>query len=168
MERNEIESELAKLHPASFAWAMTCCRGNRSDAEEALQATYLKILDGRAQFAGRSSLKTWLFSVIRMTANEARRKSWLRGTLLERWNTENEVLQETAADEDQGNSKIAQALAQLPKRQKEVLELVFYHDLTVTEAAEVMKISVGSARVHYDRGKKALKESLIAMGIENE
>src|SRR5437868_14516480 len=40
--------ELDQLHPAAFAWALACCSGDRAAAEDALQASYLKVLDGRA------------------------------------------------------------------------------------------------------------------------
>lgn len=41
------EQRLEELHPASFGWAVQCCGGDRQEAEDVLQTTYLKVLDGR-------------------------------------------------------------------------------------------------------------------------
>src|SRR2546429_7362041 len=68
MSPEALERELDHLHPAAFGWALACCAGDRAAAEDALQASYLKILDGRARFDGRASFRTWLFSVVRYTA----------------------------------------------------------------------------------------------------
>ena len=55
MTPSEIEVELERLHPAGFAWALGCCGRNREDALDVLQTSYLKMLDGRARFGGRST-----------------------------------------------------------------------------------------------------------------
>jgi len=38
--------------------------------------------------------------------------------------------------------------------------------MTIEESAEVMGVSVGSARVHYDRGKRRILEQLAEEKIE--
>jgi RNA polymerase sigma-70 factor (ECF subfamily) len=48
----------------------------------------------------------------------------------------------------------------LSARQRQVLHLVFYQDLTVEEASRVLKISLGTARTHFERGKTQLRQRL--------
>ena len=167
MEISELKAELEKLHQASFGWALSCCRHNRADAEEVLQMVYLKILQGKAIYRGESKLQTWLFAVIRKTAITERRKQVLRslrtlGSTDENSSSEPEVELEWS----ELQRRFRQALAGLPKRQRETLHLVFYQDLSVAEAAEVMNIAIGSARRHYERGKKRLRESLDREGVD--
>ena len=71
MASDELEQQIAALHPASFAWALACTRWNAAEAEEVLQSVYLSILEGRARFDGRSTFKTWLFAVVRNMAARA-------------------------------------------------------------------------------------------------
>ena len=130
-----------------------------------LQVTYLKVLDGRARFGGRSSFRTWLFGVIHRTAADHRRRRALRDLLSLRWGVE-EASRAPAPAVDAGvenaqqRALLEQALAVLPRRQREVLLLVFYHELTVEDAAAVMAIGIGSARQHYARGKERLRKIL--------
>src|SRR5258706_11864354 len=85
MDREDLEAEMEHLHGASYAWALGCCRRDREEAEDVLQETYLKILDGKARFAGGSSFKTFLFGVIRRTAAAHWRRAWLRRSRLAAW-----------------------------------------------------------------------------------
>jgi RNA polymerase sigma factor (sigma-70 family) len=166
MEIAELKAELETLHSASFGWALHCCRRDRAEAEEVLQTVYLKILEGKACFRGEASLKTWLFAVIRKTAIGEHRKNILRKL---RWSASSEAtttsvspLEEpgVAFEKSETQALFQKALKSLPRRQREVLHLVFYQDLSLSEAAEVMSISIGSTRQHYERGKKRLRESL--------
>jgi RNA polymerase sigma-70 factor (ECF subfamily) len=157
MTPQKLEEELERLHAESFAWALGCCRRDRSEAEDVLQEAYLKILEGRARFLERSSLKTFFFSVIRRTASEHRRRAlWRR--FLPLGGENDRPLREPLADEPPTDSVerrifVGRALQALARRQQEVLTLVFAHGLTVEESAATLGISVGSARVHYQRGK---------------
>src|SRR5436309_3291999 len=131
MEIADFKAELERLHNASFGWALSCCRRDRAEAEEVLQTVYLKIFEGTARFRGESSLKTWLFAVIRKTAATEYRRRLLRSVRL-------------AADTNDANDLVASfdnptanfersevqshfqgALKTLPRRQREALHLVF-------------------------------------------
>ncbi len=165
MSRVELEAQLENLHRKSFAWSLSCCGGNREEAEEVLQLGYLKVLDGRARFGGRSSFKTWLFAVIRRTAQVRRRQATARRWLLAGWISREPrnsapSTPEARLQNSERSAWIRATLAALSPRQRQVLELVFYHDLTVREAADVLGVTIGTARVHYDRGKKELLKRL--------
>ena len=116
----------------------------------------MKILEGKARFDGRSLLKTWLFAVIRRTAAAHRRTRWFRYLAL----GQNGADAESALLHSERTAALVRALSRLARRQREVIELVFYHDLTIEQAAEVIGVSLGTARVHYQRGKQRLLQEL--------
>lgn len=166
MEISELKEELEKLHQASFGWALNCCRQNHADAEEVLQTVYLKIFQGKAIYRGESQLRTWLFAVIRKTAISERRKRVLRALLtITELEDKPSSQPEVELERSEMQQRFQHALSQLPGRQRETLHLVFYQDLSLSEAAEVMNISIGSARRHYERGKQRLREALDREGV---
>jgi RNA polymerase sigma factor (sigma-70 family) len=162
--QDALRTQLAERHREAYGWALVCCNRDHHEAQDVLQASYLKVLDGRARFDGQASFKTWLFSVIRLTAAEWRRGRLLRSLLLQRWGgAEPAPAEAPAADfdlEQQQRGRFLASLRTLPRRQREALYLVFYHDLSVNDAARVMAVSVGTARQHYERGKVKLKRLL--------
>ena len=108
-------------------------------ASSQLAATSLPSL----RIHGRSSLRTWFFSVVRRTAWEQRRRLWVREFLLARWSRQTALEPAREPDEALRSSEeshaLRQALAALPTRQREVLHLVFYQELTIEEAAKVLR-----------------------------
>jgi RNA polymerase sigma-70 factor (ECF subfamily) len=161
MDFAELKDELERLHAASFGWAVSCCRQNRAEAEEVLQAVYLKILEGKAIYRGESKLQTWLFSVIRKTAISYSRSALVRRLKSgEACRLTKQIEPQVDLERSQLQERFQLALANLPARQRETLHLVFYQDLTLREAAQVMGVSIGTARRHYERGKKNLRQAL--------
>ncbi len=164
---DELEARLTELHADSYGWALSCCGWNEVEAEDVVQTTYVKVLSGQAHYAGRSSFRTWLFGVVRLTALERRRREasiqQRADRLAEGWVPEPDAPlapDEALVEREQAN-RLRAALDELPERQREVVHLVFYQGLSVAEAATAMDVSLGSARTHYHRGKERLRSLLV-------
>jgi RNA polymerase sigma-70 factor (ECF subfamily) len=155
MDRAELEQQLQAFHAASFGWALACCDRDREEAEDVLQTVYVKVLDGKARFEGRAAFRTWLFAVIRRTAAGQRRTRWLRRLRFIPQNGDGGSIEHDLIRSERA-AALLRALPRLARRQREVLELVFYHDMTIEQAGQTLGIALGSARVHYERGKKRL------------
>lgn len=157
-------SALEAVHDQVFGWALSRCDYQHAVAEDLVQQAYVELLSGKAKFEGRSSLKTFVFSVVQNLARSRFRRIASRMRLLHdvKQNTVNEPVVVTTADK---NPALWQAVQGLPQRQRDIIELVFCRDMTIEEASGVMGVTIGTGRVHYDRAKKALRSSLIG-GIE--
>ncbi|MEW6735259.1 MAG: RNA polymerase sigma factor [Acidobacteriota bacterium] len=172
MESSELQAQLERYHQGSYTWALSCCFQDSFEAENILQSVYLKILEGKAKYSGQSSFKTWLFAVIRKTAIDKRRWNLRYKLGLSKYQERVQSNIGESPDEIVYRGQIKrlfeQALACLSDKQQEVLQLVFYHDLSLQEASEVMNISLGSARTHYERGKKQLYKLLEELKVFDE
>ena len=166
MESDELRNELASLHESAFGWAMVCCHRDRDLAVEVLQQAYLRILAGDAVYRKTSAFSTWAFGVIKMVALEQLRIERRHRDQLHSENLEAkrslDVADSTRVPIEQQElaEELDRALKQLSDRQREVLHLVFYQDMTIQQAATTLEITVGSARQHYQRGKANLQQKL--------
>jgi len=166
MQDARLKDMLEKHHKEAFTWAMKCCDHNLENTHETMQNTYLKILEGKAKYNGTATFKTWLFSIIRNTAIDLYRKRSRnelmvvkRGEVIENLGGMAEI--EEKIEKNEIKQMLQKALETLSEKQQEVLHLVFYHSLSINDAATIMEISIGSARTHYERGKKHLRKLLI-------
>ena len=160
--------ELQEVHDALFGWAMSRADFDRSAAEDLMQQAYVEVLSGRARFNNKSALKTFLFGVVQNLAMSLRRKNAIRLRIVRQHSAE--LMQDGRAEsarEHSDSGRVWRAVAQLPARQRDITELVFCRDVTIEEASNIMGVSVGTGRVHYDRAKKALANTLADMQDSN-
>ncbi len=130
---------------------------NRQQAEEVLQDVMLAAWNGAARFRGDSKVRTWLIAIARNHAINVRRKR--KPTLVElHENVDADTTGplERLERKAQANALRA-AIRQLPEQQRETLELVFFHQLTGPEAADVLGVSVGTIKSRLNPAKQTLR-----------
>ena len=163
MQSAALQSLMEQHHDESFRWALGCCQYDEDLASEVLQTVYLKILEGKARFEGRSQFKTWIFSVIRNTTIDFQRKRTRQLRLLKRASPTETAIEKPIQEQifyEERAVFLRRALEHLSARQRDVLLLVFYHEMTIEEAAKALNVSLGTARTHYERGKSRLRTIL--------
>ena len=121
-----------------------------------MQQAYVELLSGNARFDNKSSLKTFVFSVVQNLARSRFRRISSRLRLVKQYQQESV----TDAIEPVANDGVWRAVRALPARQRDIIELVFCRELTIEQAAAVMGVTTGTGRAHYDRAKKALRTRL--------
>ncbi|NNF34694.1 MAG: sigma-70 family RNA polymerase sigma factor [Saprospiraceae bacterium] len=151
---------LQELHKESYLWSLCCCSYNEELAKDVLQDAYLKVGENKAGNFSKTYRKTWFFSIIKYTAIDAMRKRKLYTVpVSEAFNLADDSKGTKEDSEHIDNFK--QILEELSTQQREVLTLVFYSNLTINEAAKILKMKVGTARTHYKRGKENFKKRLM-------
>lgn len=156
-------SALEALHEEVFSWALTRCDYNHSVAEDLVQQAYVELLTGKARYKQRSSLKTFVFGVVQNLSRSRYRRMASRMRLVTAMVEEAEPVVASSEDVD-ANRTLWNAVQNLPQRQRDIIELVFCRDMTIEAASTVMGVTKGTGRVHYDRAKKALRETMNQSG----
>jgi len=149
-------SALEAIHGQVYGWALSRCDFDHATAEDLMQQAYVELLSGSARFDNKSTLKTFVFSVVQNLARSRFRRISSRLRLVRQFRPE----AVTDAVEPSADDGVWRAVRALPARQRDIIELVFCRELTVEQASAVMGVSIGTGRVHYDRAKKALRARL--------
>lgn len=167
---------VARHHSAMLRLARTFVPST-AVAEEVVQDTWVGVVRGIDRFAGRSTFKTWLLTILvnraRSTGVREHRSVAIGddGPAVERsrFNSAGAWMsppQHWIEDSDERilaeelTSHIQSALDGLPARQREVVTLRDVEGLTSHEVCEVLDISEGNQRVLLHRGRSHLRGAL--------
>jgi RNA polymerase sigma-70 factor, ECF subfamily len=169
MRPGNIKQHLQDHHKEYYGWALHCCGPDKDIVPDVLQTAYLKMMEKQSSFREQSAFTTWAFAIIKNTARDAVKKGRKeRSRIRGEHHLKDEVYSSEAGDVSDKRLKqqfFAEALHLLTERQREILQLVFYHDLSLKEAGQVLNISTGAVSKHYDRAKKRLVSWLHQKGI---
>jgi RNA polymerase sigma factor (sigma-70 family) len=133
--------------------------GNVVDADDLLQATFLRVHRARGSFRTGLSLRSWLFTVAaRLRQDELRRRRRFASAekLLATADGEAGVPQDGQADSERA-SVVRAALEQLPEAQRMVLHLHRYEKMTFSEIAQVLGTTEGAVKLRAFRAYQRLR-----------
>jgi len=141
---------------------------NESSAEDLISEVFLDVWRQAGKFEGRSAVSTWLLSIARFKALSALRRR-----------SEDELDDETAsAIEDQADdpevalakkdkgAALRECLTDLSPEHREIVDLVYYHEKSVAEVAEIVGIPEATVKTRMFYARKKLSELLKERGID--
>jgi RNA polymerase sigma-70 factor, ECF subfamily len=159
-EKLAMQVLFARHRTPVYRWLLRFV-GNETVAEDLLSDVFFDVWQQAGRFEGRAAVTTWLLSIARFKALSARR----RRTDVEL----NETIETTVADSADNAEVVLEkkhqgevlrsALTKLSPEHREIIDLVYYHEKSVDEAAEILGIPSATVktRMFYARKKLAVQ-----------
>jgi len=158
-----LDKELvAELEPALMRYARRRV-ATEEQARDLVQETWLGALGGIDRFAGRSSLRTWLMSILRRKIIDSHRRKRPKITFEEHHSPPVDPPRERF-DDAAALRLIHEEIPGLPRRERQAVTFVDVEGLSREEAANRMGVKRTALRVMLHRGRRRLNDKLSAAG----
>jgi RNA polymerase sigma-70 factor (ECF subfamily) len=149
-----LRRELAAMLPELRAYARFLAR-DRSKSDDLVQDTVVRALGALGQFQQGTSLKAWMFTILRNAFYEQVRRRKRETAVME-------LHARTASEGIQLHhgeiTDLSQLLWLLPPLLREALVLVGAQEMTHEEAAVICGVPVGTMRARVSRARKQLSD----------
>lgn len=141
---------------------ISLCR-NIPDSEDLFQETWLKVMRKYGQYDESRPFEKWLFSVCVNTYKDSRRLFWRKRQMQFTSGEEKDFFLNSIPDCSNSNVDdyiaLRKCVDHLPSKQKIVIHLIYFKDLTESDVAEILKIPVGTVKSRLHKAKKLLREA---------
>lgn len=139
--------------------------GDRTEAEDILQEAFIRVWKNAAKWDQGCATRftTWFYRVVMNLSIDVKRKRKRKPVIAldEAFEVKSdEPRPDELLSDKQMAAKIAQALEQLPDRQKIAMTLCYLQGLGNKQAAEVLQITTGAIESLLVRGRKKMAELL--------
>ena len=133
--------------------SLSYCK-NKSDAEDVVQNTFVKLLKTDTEFVDDEHIRNWLVKVAVNECKNISKSFWYRNiTSFDELEKEPEY---TQSDE----KELFEEVMKLPKKYSVVLHLYYYEGYSVKEIAQILEISESNVQTRLMRARNKLKENL--------
>jgi RNA polymerase sigma-70 factor (ECF subfamily) len=167
-EQSAFQRLYARHNVRIFRFLMRLVQ-NKATAEELLNEVFLEIWQHAGRYEGRSSPSTWMMAIAHNKAvSGLRRRREVTGLaeadMPEAADPEDDP-EQVSQKEDKGRIMRA-CINELSPDHKAILDLVYYQELSVGEAAEVLGIPENTVKTRMFYARKKLSELLKLRGVD--
>lgn len=142
--------------------------GDRADAEDVLQDTFLAAFRGLGRFEGRAQLSTWLYRIAasacfkrrRRRKGEPRRSLSLEALLPRRDFADRSGQPERMLERKQLNAAVKRAVGALPPPYRAALVLRDMEGLSAEDTATALGLTVAAVKSRLHRARLAVRKAL--------
>ena len=132
-------------------------------AEDIFQEVFIKVNQKLSTFEGNSSIKTWIIRITINTCKDYLKSAWNRKVIPMMEYQEDQIVSDTDFDSVESqdtNDIIKAAVLSLPAKYKDVVLCVYYNEMTIAEAAIVLRVAEGTVKSRLSRARQKLKSAL--------
>jgi len=166
-DRLAMQVLFARHHVRVFRFVLRLVR-DEATAEDLISEVFLDVWRQASRFEGRAAVSTWLLAIARFKALSALR----RKPEQELDDEAAEAIEDTSDTPDvtlekkEKSEVIRKCLTSLSAEHREIIDLVYYHEKSVEEVAEIVGIPEATVKTRMFYARKKLAELLKAQGIE--
>ena len=164
------QAELMRRHRRPMYFLALQLLGNPDDAMDVVQDSLMRFLTNLHRFDPRRPVRPWLYRIVRNRVIDlARRRKVRRHSSIDDRDAEGnlklvlpdpKVDLERDARQSQLRARLFAALDELSPKQKEIIVLRDYQDLTYKEIAETLEIPIGTVMSRLHGARKKLRDVL--------
>jgi RNA polymerase sigma-70 factor, ECF subfamily len=138
--------------------------GNEATAEDLLSDVFLDVWRQADRFQARSSVSTWLMAIARFKALSARRvrkdaelDETIEATVADSADDPEVMLEKKSRD-----ALVRKAVTTLSPEHREIIDLVYYHEKSVDECAQILGVPSGTVKTRMFYARRKLAEMVKA------
>ena len=166
-EQAAVRTLFARHHLRIFRFIMRKT-GNEATAEELTNEVFLEIWRHAGKFEGRSKASTWMLSIAHnRTVSLLRRRSeaQLEEGVAEAIADDADTPEVSTSKRDKGEH-IRACMDRLTPDHRAIIDLVYYHEKSIPEIAEILDIPQGTVKTRMFHAHKKLGEILKQEGVD--
>jgi RNA polymerase sigma-70 factor (ECF subfamily) len=157
----------ARHHVRVYRFVLRLVR-NEASAEDLISEVFLDVWRQADRFEGRSAVSTWLLAIARFKALSSMRRrpdeeldEEAAGAIEDTSDTP-----EVSLQKKDKSGLLRKCLEQLSREHREVIDLVYYHEKSIEEVAEIVGIPEATVKTRMFYARKKLSELLKAAGLD--